>query len=865
MTKSTCLHIQDRESGPIRVVELPWISVRIGRAAYCEVRLAGLDLPDEVCRLQRRGLTWRLLPTGSDCPVFMSGRRLGGVCTLPFNVPFRAGPYCFTLRQDRSVQPDWHMYAGPAPLQEGIIEKPPLAELEPDPVPVSESLILPAVTRCRIAAPPPVADTARLHRNTVKPPVTEKRPEPKHYGSPLLDCYEQWDARWKALNAKVNARAESRLKAPEFSRPVYRSDLEPVPLREAHTPLIEVPTSADPIRELQSETIVSQPPVPAPTSLTETVELGQQFTEFPTELLAEQPLIAAHQTANLTVVDSVSDALDLIPAPRTANSTAVVDVSDEQQHIVAPQTADLLTVGYVSDALDLIPAPWTANSTAVDDDPDAQHVVAPQTADLLAVDHVPDAQQSTAPPQIGDPTKESASVNPVDVLPDCEIEDMQSELEPSTINQSFYQDDSEYETQPRHAAPSLTKDVEWPSAKDILAVYQAARPCQSPVNTGKTTTKKISRPSLMPTPEREPSHWAPPIVLTGPVAVIFILAAGLLGCSLSWSWAQDSYAAAIVTDRLLTSDLTLQRSRLPDSVQPPSGSWLTSTPAHLTSWAVFLGYFRGAENQSPDESVALLERALAASPVNAQARLTQTLLEPVDSTKAVSSRSMGLSRDVASLSCSARRLVAAGKKDEALALFGRALSLAVPEKSSRYHLPRFSEDPGAPRYLLPGEEPVREIIVEFISQNTWTFEEWSRVLPENPVVLIAAARLLRERGRGEVEIMLDRILKQTVIPPSSSEAGPVKLAACAEALAFRSRFKESHQLYHQAIDLIDDPTIRRSWWFNLADIAYRSDDDIERQAALRSALAVAFSDDITRRATDIQRTTLVRSTGVKAN
>ena len=30
MPESICLHIQDRESGPIRVVEIPWISVRIG-------------------------------------------------------------------------------------------------------------------------------------------------------------------------------------------------------------------------------------------------------------------------------------------------------------------------------------------------------------------------------------------------------------------------------------------------------------------------------------------------------------------------------------------------------------------------------------------------------------------------------------------------------------------------------------------------------------------------------------------------------------------------------------------------------------------------------------------------------------------
>ena len=39
MPESTCLHIQDRPSGPIRVVEIPWLTVRIGRASYCEVRL----------------------------------------------------------------------------------------------------------------------------------------------------------------------------------------------------------------------------------------------------------------------------------------------------------------------------------------------------------------------------------------------------------------------------------------------------------------------------------------------------------------------------------------------------------------------------------------------------------------------------------------------------------------------------------------------------------------------------------------------------------------------------------------------------------------------------------------------------------
>ena len=140
------------------------------------------------------------------------------------------------------------------------------------------------------------------------------------------------------------------------------------------------------------------------------------------------------------------------------------------------------------------------------------------------------------------------------------------------------------------------------------------------------------------------------------------------------------------------------------------------------------------------------------------------------------------------------------------------------------------------------------------------------MLPESPIVLIATARLLREQGRGEAETVLD------LHPRKNGDSAGLRhrpdrsrLPHCAEAFALRSRCTEARQLYRQAIDLIDDPTIQRSWWFNLADIAYRADDETERQAALRSASAVAFSDDITRRATDIQRATLTRSTGVKAN
>ena len=160
---------------------------------------------------------------------------------------------------------------------------------------------------------------------------------------------------------------------------------------------------------------------------------------------------------------------------------------------------------------------------------------------------------------------------------------------------------------------------------------------------------------------------------------------------------------------------------------------------------------------------------------------------------------------------------------------------------------------------------MRDIVVDLVLQNTWTFEAWSRVLPENPIVLFATARLLREKGRSEAETILDRILNEQAIAESPELASPVALAARAEAFALGSHWKEADRLYRQAIDAIDDPIIARSWWFNLADISYRSDDEIDRQAALRAALAVVSSDDITRRATDIQRATLTRSNGVKAN
>jgi tetratricopeptide (TPR) repeat protein len=245
--------------------------------------------------------------------------------------------------------------------------------------------------------------------------------------------------------------------------------------------------------------------------------------------------------------------------------------------------------------------------------------------------------------------------------------------------------------------------------------------------------------------------------------------------------------------------------------------------------------------------------------LNPTARLALAQLEPPGSRTPESFRTLGLSRDSVSLAWSARRLLDGGKKEAALRLYERALTVAAASAFSRTATPRFHDDLLAQRYLLPGEDVVRDIIAEMDARVDWTFGEWSKALPRDPTVLLATARLLREKRRDEADSFLGRILELDVSRADGGPADAPVLAARAEALALRSRLKDAEQEYRQAIELADNDLIRRSWWFNLADIARRQNDEGQRQTALRAALAVATSDEISRRVISIRRAADVRS------
>ncbi len=225
MTKSTCLHIQDRESGPIRVVEIPWISVRIGHAAYCEVRLSERNLADVACWLKRRGKSWHLVPVATPSPVWFEGRPLDGTCLLPYDVPFHVGGYCLTLRQDQTAQPDWGMYGKPNPR--------PLEEARPA-VDLSEPMTAHALGDATAAA-----DSLPEDRTSEPaPPRATEGPDPSTMPnpSPAEILKHRWETRWRAAGVEIQARAAGYSPAGEPARPAYGAGFESVPLKEARIP-----------------------------------------------------------------------------------------------------------------------------------------------------------------------------------------------------------------------------------------------------------------------------------------------------------------------------------------------------------------------------------------------------------------------------------------------------------------------------------------------------------------------------------------------------------------------------------------------------------------------------------------------------
>ncbi len=855
MPESTCLHIQDRESGPIRVVELSWISVRIGRAAYCEVCLPEGRLPDEACRLTRRGRTWSLVPAQRGKKVLLDGRPLDGPCPLPFDVPFRIGRYCLTLRRDVAAEPDWELY--PASGSGGRTRS---AEAGP------------------LDAPQPAAAAAAEAESPAAQPTVEGR---------TGGDSERWRARWKAAEAHFRARAD-RLRSGIAARPAASSSPTPTTEAKRETPRTPVDAVARPA------------PRPAAPRIEPgwSTRIGESSARLP-HIEPARPIEPArrpeYQPPDAVRPEGFSSLEPKITADRTTRIERVAPPS--RFGVEAENSRESAGLGELEDA-----ATWSsvaliesdasvevAAANAPESDSEAQPEILPAGAPAQHEEAAGPLDEGTstpiAPSLMDEATIELAA--PADNLRsddrriDAETGGPGRGREPSTADGPAHATSSSTPRGARRRKPGRDRpvggrrgepsirtrltsndvetpgdrrssgrpepEVEWPTVRDILANQQNRSGPRPAVE------RRRSARQTVPTVPSEPGQWTVPAWLALPPVGVAVMGVGLLACALAWKWAEDASTTAFATGRLLTADGTAPGRPLPDGIGPPRGRWFGTTAQHLAHWGVYVARATREEQVSTAEAPELLKRALEVSPLNPTARLALAQLEAASPSKDGPGRVVGLSRDAVSLAWSARRLAVAGKKDAALRLYGRALAAAAAGPSSRTEPPRFDDDASRDddatrRYMLPAEDAVRSILLDLAAREGWTFADWAPALPDEPVVLLTAARMLSERGDAGADALLDRILGHAAPARDDVGASPRMLAARAEALVLRSRWREAAETYRRAIDLADNDLVRRSWWFNLAEIARRLNDEPQRQAAIRAAVDVATTDEIARRA-----------------
>ena len=145
---------------------------------------------------------------------------MDGACPLPFDVPFRVGPYCLTLRHDRAAEPDWEMYSGPAPGQLDRVARGlearsfsrgtgyaagAAAGRRPDPSPIGT----------------PIEPEAR-------PLTTAQGLGPNPEFARTASVRERWETRWRVAGAELKARSERSQGIPESTNiPTRRVSTRP--------------------------------------------------------------------------------------------------------------------------------------------------------------------------------------------------------------------------------------------------------------------------------------------------------------------------------------------------------------------------------------------------------------------------------------------------------------------------------------------------------------------------------------------------------------------------------------------------------------------------------------------------------------
>lgn len=401
-----------------------------------------------------------------------------------------------------------------------------------------------------------------------------------------------------------------------------------------------------------------------------------------------------------------------------------------------------------------------------------------------------------------------------------------------------------------------TRGSSLPTARQIIESARAAEVASETARRRVTAHKH-----LRPTEVGEPDAWKSPRPrLMHACAFVAALSLGLPMLALNLVWTIDRLSLAAFENQLLAGERLPSLSDCDLAAKRAGGDrpWWQTTA--WESQARVLARQRSAlRSQSQfsqvHDQLDLVRHIRRGDPA---ARLNQVLLGQTTSApgNAQLVEALGLSRDAASLATLARLFLAAKRPEPAIAATRAALRIALTNPPPKAKPPQFLEDPNHPRYLLPGEYEVTEILQGLSGELVATQgTDWIvDALPRSSLVTLAAWNCLKARNPTQAAAVLARwsgtrpTEEKTPADRQGDDPSPAReLAAEAELHAAAGQWSLATVGYQHAIAVAKDDVLRRSWYLNLADAYGHASDTARQRSCLESAEGKGLWDDVTQR------------------
>ena len=902
MPGASFLHVQGHGESAIRILELPDGPVRVGRSPHCEVRLDGPSpLGDVQCILRRRGEGWHFQLVGPAGLVWIDDRPADQSRPLAFGIPFRVGNHWLTLRSAENATNDWGSFASP------ITVEPVEASVEPEP---EVEVVVEVEVEVEVEAPPaidppaePPPATATAEAVPIDPGPSDDADDRLARWQSRLDQRERWlkdrqdekrwEARWKAAGESIKARSPRPAtppRTPPTPAPAPASQPPPVPIqvtRPGEARVVARPVElrpAEPLRRVIDPSARPEPPrFPSGPRAHRPSGLGQGGAARPSGGFAPTPPRADPLAAlNAPKVEWSSTRVEPLPIfaipppppiapPRPAIASPIAPAPPAPVAERGPAPIE------PPRPLEDEPGPIAAEAEAVAVVPEAE--ARPEAVEAEPEPEVEDEGATGVDLESGWDEASPFETETFDILPASAWHELPApvverprplEVAPSPAPPAKLMRPSPRPAPDARAAtspgppwpepgprdlssPHDPSAAEWPTARAIFAA-QGRRldgsPEPAPARESSRAARRRARVAV-PTEAVAPDQWTLPFWLGWFPTTALTLALGIAGLALCYEWLGDASLASRAI-QIATRDAD-KASPTVDLAAIPRGPWWRTTAGHLSAWAMAVERIGDGEDHSADVRN-LMDDARHVSALAAGARFVLESAPASESDPVPLLFQVGRPRDAATLAWTGRHLRKAGKVEASLGAFRSAFEMA--SKAARRDLdpPSFDADPRYRRYALPHESLLGFVARVMVGSGDWTLDQWDQALPRFATARVAVAKALRGKDSLTSDRVLDRAIARADEPRADTADAGEDRAAVAEALALRRRYPEAKEAYRRAIEAVADDLTRRRWSINLAEIALRDNDQRARALALDAARGTETTDEITKRALDLQQT-----------